>query len=303
MSLLVEIQSAAIDPKSDLGTILRKCKVLAARLDSAPLEEWLLWESNGYPDDVAVPDYRKWPLQLKGHFSGPFQSGIRNAPIPIVCLPKDIREAYENYECRQSVAALEELAKTSEGTLTLSTGDLNVVLGMKVYQGQNCIQAWAEVGKGNIIEVLNTVRNRVLDFALALWKKSPTAGDLNDDARDRIQPGQVTQIFHTTVYEGGAATVVGTAQNSSVNTIVQNDFASLRRYLEEQGVNAEDVKGLHTALLEDKKPASQEALGPKVSSWIGKMVGKAAAGTWKIGAGVAAKILTDAILRHYGFSS
>jgi hypothetical protein len=57
MTLLEDIQNAAIDSQSDLGTLLRKCKLLAARLGSQPLEEFLLWESNGYPDDVEVPDY------------------------------------------------------------------------------------------------------------------------------------------------------------------------------------------------------------------------------------------------------
>jgi len=302
MSLLEDIQAAAIDPKSDLGTILRKCKVLAARLDSKPLEEWLLWESNGYPDDVPVPDYRKWPLQLKGHFSGPFQSGLRNAPIPLVCLPEKFRNQYEDYECRQSVATLEELAKHEDGNLTLTTGDLSVVLGTKVYQGQNCIQAWAEVSRGHIAEVLNIVRNRVLDFALALWKESPTAGDIGENSHSQLEPNQITQIFHTTVYDGGSATLVGSAQNSSVNVIVRNDFESLRHYLEKEGVSAEDVNELKSALTADGKPTSKARLGPKVSSWIGKMVCKAAEGSWKIGIGVAGKLLTDAILRHYGLS-
>ena len=83
MSLIEEIQQEAIDSKSDLGSLLRKFKLLAARLGSRPLEDWLLWESNGYPDDVEVPGYRIWPLEVKGHFTGPFGSGLRNVPIHI----------------------------------------------------------------------------------------------------------------------------------------------------------------------------------------------------------------------------
>jgi hypothetical protein len=66
MTLLEDIQSSAIDGKSDLATILRKCKLLAARLGSQPLEDWVLWESNGYPNGVTVPDYRIWPLWKPG---------------------------------------------------------------------------------------------------------------------------------------------------------------------------------------------------------------------------------------------
>lgn len=91
MTMLEEIQSAAIDSKADLGTILRKCKVLAARLGSTPLEEWIIWESNGYSDSARVPNYRIWPVQLTGHFAGPFGSGIQNAPVPLACLPEKVR--------------------------------------------------------------------------------------------------------------------------------------------------------------------------------------------------------------------
>ena len=101
MTVLEEIQAAAVDGKTDLGTILRKCKLLASRLGSQPLEDWLLWESNGYPDDVPVPDYRKWPLQLKGYFAGYFGARITNAPIPWLSLPEKVRDQYEHYECRQ----------------------------------------------------------------------------------------------------------------------------------------------------------------------------------------------------------
>ena len=48
MTLLEDIQNSAVDPNSDLATLLQKCKVLAARLGSQPLEKWVLWESNGY---------------------------------------------------------------------------------------------------------------------------------------------------------------------------------------------------------------------------------------------------------------
>ncbi|SRR5712692_1447174 len=303
MSILEDIQSAAIDSHSDLGTILRKCKVLAARLGSQPLEKWVLWESNGYPDDVEVPDYRIWSLQVKGHFFGPFQSGIQNAPIPLVCIPERVRKSYEAYECRQSIASLETALKSGEATLQVSTGDLAVILGNRVYRGQNCVQTWAEFGAGHIIEVLNTVRNRILDFALAVWKESPTAGELNGQGKGRIEAAHVTQIFQTTVYGGGSATVVGSAPNSSVNfNIVNNDFESLQDALMQQGLDTEDLQELRTALAEDAKPTAKDQFGPRVSSWIGKMVKKAAEGTWNAGVTIAGKIVSDAITRYYGLS-
>ncbi len=154
MTLLEDIQNSAVDTKSDLATLLRKCKILAARLGSQPLEDWVLWESNGYPDDVPVPKYRVWPLEIKGHFSGPFGSGLRNALIPLASLPEKTRKHYQRYECRQSIASIENiLAKAKNGTVQVSTGDLAVVLGTNVYQDLNCLQAWAEFGTGHLVEL------------------------------------------------------------------------------------------------------------------------------------------------------
>jgi len=111
MTLLEEIQSALVDQNSDLGTILRKCKLLAARLGSQALENWLIYESNGYPEEIEVPDYRIWALTVKGHFFGPYGSGLKNAPIPSMCIPQSIRDDYLKYKCRQSIASLEAMLK------------------------------------------------------------------------------------------------------------------------------------------------------------------------------------------------
>lgn len=64
MTVLEEIQNEAVDSKSDLGALLRKCKVLAARLGSKQLQDWLIWESNGYPACPFGSGARMPPLLL-----------------------------------------------------------------------------------------------------------------------------------------------------------------------------------------------------------------------------------------------
>jgi len=93
VTLLTDIQEAAVDSGVDLSTLLRKCKLLAARLGSEQLEKWVTWESNGYPTDIAVPDYRIWSLLVKGTFAGPFGSSAKNMHIPDLLIPKSFRDA------------------------------------------------------------------------------------------------------------------------------------------------------------------------------------------------------------------
>lgn len=300
MSLLEDIQNAAVDPDSDLGALLRKCKILAANLGSKPLEDWLIWESNGYPADVGVPKYRVWSVELKGHFAGPFGAALNKAPIPKICVPEQLRERFTIFRCRDSVACIEQLLSGDDrGVFNMSIGDLAVVLGENVYDGYNCIHAWGEFGSSRLVEVLNTVRNRVLDFALAIWKEAPEAGN-TPPGKSALEPARVTQMFNTTVY-GGAASVVGTASDSTISlNINAGDFASLEVFLRNHGVEDDDIAELKGALNAERERPSPTTFGPRVAGWISKMVKKAASGLWKVGVGAAGSLLAQAIGKYYG---
>src|SRR5262249_47160948 len=93
MSLLRDIQSTAVDSDSDVSTLLRKCKILAVRLGNAEFKKWVDQELGGYDNEEELPEYRKLAVQSVGHFSGAFGSGLRNAPIPPGCLPKELQDS------------------------------------------------------------------------------------------------------------------------------------------------------------------------------------------------------------------
>ncbi|MDE0636669.1 MAG: hypothetical protein OXI43_12590 [Candidatus Poribacteria bacterium] len=301
MNLLEDIQKDAIDASSDLGSLMRKCKVLAARLKSKELEDWLIWESNGYSDNVPVPEYRIWSLEIKGHFAGAFGSGLRDAPIPIISLPEEAQDYYNAYEFRMSIGAVESALKDyKNGMIQISTGDLAVRLGMNVYRDMNCLQCWAEFSRANLDELFNAVRERVLDFSLALWKEYPNAGEVNPDTSESISSDRVTQIFSTKIY-GGNTNLTGTANNSPITlNITSNDFDAVSYVLKNNGLSDKDLAELQSALSADKPPQKTGQFGPKVSSWIAKMMKKAAEGTWNIAIGTAGNLLASTISKYYG---
>src|SRR5262249_31786064 len=150
----------------------------------------------------------------------------------------------------------------------------------------------------HLIELLNAVRNRVLDFSLALWKEQPNVGESN--VNTAIDTSRITQIFNTTVY-GGAAHLVGSADHSMIEFNIQTkDFPSLELVLRENGVDENDVKELKLALEAEKQPNPNKGFGPRVSSWISKMMKKAAEGSWGVGVGAAGTLLAQAITKYYG---
>ncbi len=110
----------------------------------------------------------------------------------------------------------------------------------------------------------------------------------------------MTQIFNTTVY-GGSANLVGSAHESVIAfNIGVKDLPSLEKVLRENGIPDSDLSELRTALEAEPKPTSDKGFGPKVSSWISKMMRKAANGTWTIGLGAAGNLLAHAIAKYYG---
>src|SRR5689334_12658281 len=93
MSLLKEIQDAAVNDSTPLAVLLRKCMVLAATLDNDTLREWASHELNGYSSKEALdalPDYRKLHAPAHGSFSNGYY-WYDDLPIPASLLPKKSR--------------------------------------------------------------------------------------------------------------------------------------------------------------------------------------------------------------------
>lgn len=302
MSLLEEIQQECVDPSADLAAILRKCKILGARLGSKELADWLVWESNGYPPDALLPPYRVWPIQVSGHFSGHMGLSIRNMTIPSLSIPEQFREAYTHCSFRESIAGVQALLQGSDkDQITAGLGDLFLVLGTDVVQGYNCVAAWGTFSSHHLAEVLNAVRNRVLDLALELWKQDPEAGSTKGGSK--VSAASVTQIFNTTVH-GGSGHVIGSVPGVvHTTTITVGDRASLMRVLANHGVSEEDLGALDRALAADPPKPQEGQFGGKVTKWMGSMVKKAASGVWSVGKQTAVEVLATSLAKYYGIDT
>ncbi|MGA8277418.1 MAG: hypothetical protein WB784_04400 [Rhodanobacteraceae bacterium] len=198
MSLLREIQEAAIDSSVSLPTLLRKCKVLASRLGNAPFKEWIDHELSGYPSKGSLPGYRILEVNSKGHFSGAFGSGLRNADIPMLCIPEEFRENLQHAYLHMAVAAMASLVEKNRSATVAEpwSPDLVAHVGRGIYQDMNCIQAWKVIPAIGLVAALDEARTRVLNFVLEIESANPAAGDAplnsNPVPQDRVQ-----HIFNT----------------------------------------------------------------------------------------------------------
>lgn len=293
-TLLEEIEYGAASDETSLGTLLRKCLILASRLGSRPAEEWVEWELNGYPTEKTVPDYRVLQVTIKANMINMVQQATDWTVPPAVL--GDSADSWTRHECRQGVGSLEHLLGSGNPTLALAMGNLPVFLNRRKVLNMDVTSAWGELDTSQLKQILETVRNRVLKFALDLGKEYPEAGTVRSTAPKMIE--KADQIFISNIY--GPANVIGNANNSSVTlSVVAGNFDSVRQILTNSGVSRVDIDELEAALKEEPETPPQ-GFGPKVSAWINRMLQKASEGTWLIGTSGAGDLLSRILSKYYG---
>ena len=313
MTLLRDIQDQASSGDTRVADLLRRCKILAARLQSEELSAWVNHELNGYDNDDELPDYRLFPhVEVKGNFAGPFGSGLKNVPIPIQCLGPAIWKDYMGLRLNQGVASYEHLVFGNDKDIFCATipADRVLMFADQVYQGQSCLQAWQEIPRGVIVSVLDAVKTKVLGFALDIEKENPAAGEA--DASEKSGPVPATavqQAFHTNIY-GNVGNVATGSQNFQQNATLSQwslnvDLPQLTRELPilRQALMGEATDPEHYVAIGAVREAEIEVEVEKKST-PKLLQSLAKAGPWasdvatKIGTAVAAEAIKRSMQAH-----
>lgn len=304
MGLLSDIQRAVLQDQSDIAPILLKLRMLAARLGSQPLADWVKHESQGYPLGVDVPDYRILGVGYTGTFSGPFGSGIKNAPISPYLIEKFAGKQWTHYEMRESIAAVDDLLSNSKegGTLTIGAANLILLLQGKVYPDFACNAVTGTISRASLAAIRHSALNRVLELTLEIEKSIPEAAGVSSEGPVALSgnaAGVTTQIAQQIIY--GNYTVVSAQDGSTVSIGIDvGDKESLSSYLVRAGIPLSDARALADLASCEKPESREEPMGPKVKEWLLENLRKAGGGTWKIGLAVATGLVKEALLKYYG---
>lgn len=302
MSLLREIQNAATDDDANLSTVLRKCRILATRLKHEGLKEWTQYELDGYRSVKRVPDYRILTCHSFGNFFGVAGQQMKNAPIALTSIPTEVRKTLTELVFRQGVASLQDMVKSANRDTLQNRwpADACKMFGSSIYPGFVLMEAWNSVPVSFVVGILDTVRNRILNFALEIEEQDPNAGDVSSIEKT-VSPSKVQQIFNTTI-NGDVANLATGSQNFTQTATVRiqrGNFEELSIFLKSLGFNEAELNELQNAIKSDGKP-KEKNFGGKVAEWLGKAVTKSAKGLLNIGSDIASKVLSEAIFQYYG---
>lgn len=297
MTLLRDIQAAAIDDSASLAALLRRCLVLANRLKYPPLADWANKELEGYSADEELPSYRLANGQAKGDFLGVMHVQRNGTLIPPGSLAAEHRKFATELNFRGGVAEYESIVDSARtgGMAVPWPGDLVLHYQSKLLPGWGMTAAYQTVPPGAIPGLLDAVRTRVLKLALELEKEDPEAGDADTDlARDTVERVVQATIFgdNNTVAIMSPGAIVG-------NKISAGDFQSLATHLASLGLPANEIASLERAVIEDKETGAVGP-GPRVESWFGALAQKAASGSVNVGMSVVGNAVWQAIVTFMG---
>ena len=177
----------------DTLTALKRAKVLLSEIDNEEINNWVNFEMTGYPDDVALPDYRITKGNLFGsYFKGSMASHMtwNNVSIPLGEMPDDLQESLLQISFRQSVEALKKLAENT----ALKDGQLGKVVPADLFSSiasfnndpyMMITSARVIIGEQCISDVFAAVENRLLDILILLEKEFGNLDDLDLDVTSK----------------------------------------------------------------------------------------------------------------------
>lgn len=303
--LLEDMKSRLLDDSVPVSSILRMALVLSYENGDLKLREWVNAELEGYKPDEEVPDYRHGRCQSFGNFVGPGYAYMNSMPLPPSSIPQEYHYITNELVFRENFRSLEEALLTAlkDGSAAKSNwpADLIVLLSDKFYQYFRLVSAWVLVQPSDMLEIVETVRNRLLKYVLEI---DPSYVSIEEKVVKNGEEKMAT-VFNTTIL-GSVNGMnqncenVGQAFYDELKSITPGDWVALSGFLNKIGnIGQNDKDDLKKALEQDKKSGSV-GIGMNVNRWIDKVRTGSIKLATSLSLNVAANLLTQAIVAYAG---
>ncbi len=295
--LVLQLQNLASGSNTQVPELLRKSLIVSTKLRLDEFRAWVRKELGGYEHSDDVPPYRNARTEIRA--LNPYH-GL----IPFVIADKQLADAVQNVQICDPISSLIHLLESREdgsGSLHYPLSDQQTTTLMEWQSNPVPLTPVRLIGTGQVTKVIDAVRTQILDWSLDL-ERNGILGEGLQFTPDEQQLAVENSSINIHNFQGIFGNVHG--QNTITQSLKQDiktgNFQSLAECLREHGVRTSDVSELEEALESDPKPADSKSLGPQTSGWIGKMIAKAAQGTWDISVETASNLLHTAILMYYG---
>ena len=167
---------------------------------------------NGY-GDALLPAYRIVPIVAHASIRNRFGQHWSEAPVISSLLPEAFRVWGEESHFKQPIAEIvSAAASVKDGRFQLLVQwpqELAIKFGAKGYKDFECLGAWQTVSPHALVGIVDTVRSRLLEFALKIEAENPDAGEAELN-RPPVPLEKLRPLVHNVFY----GPVGSVAQNS-----------------------------------------------------------------------------------------
>ena len=221
-SLVLELQADAMNREVSCSDLLRKALVVSKKLEVDSIENWLYQELNGYSgsSNDEIPDYRIVRGQVKA--LNPYHG------YQLVYFENhEIGERLSKRKTDQPIAEFIALLENKEKGSSLHFPFPPNIVSNLMANISSASPPTLVVPETEIVRILDTVRTRVLEWALELEKKGIIGEGMTFSKKEREAADQVT-------YQ--AITNIGSMQNSQ---LLQNSPSASQNF--QMGANLEQI--------------------------------------------------------------
>jgi hypothetical protein len=167
-SLVIDLQHLGLAPETRLADLLLRAKVVAVKLDLDDARVWIDQELNGYALDADVPSYRVVPTELRTKNPAHGWNAVAwGGPGPLV-------DHFASAKLREPIAQIEAIAIGGEGEplTNVTQPEMDVLLATEAGTTFARLPTARFFGRASFVGILQAVRTKVLDWALALEKRN-----------------------------------------------------------------------------------------------------------------------------------
>ncbi len=222
-SVIIELQSEALDKTVKVSDLLRKALVVARKLKIGEFQEWIEKELNGYDDDA--PDYRV----AKGKVIGwnPY-----NGWIPLIFEDPEEAAVYSERAAGQTIAEIENLLEKGNKSGLHMPFPHDIQRQLSKGFGYET-EVTLSVGQESLVRVVDAVRNIILNWTLKLEEDGVLGEGLQFSETEKEAAAQSPQ--NVTNFYGpihGSQIALGNRKSIQVSSSFQLDIPTIAEYLE-----------------------------------------------------------------------
>jgi len=204
-SLVEQLQVAASDSNVKVSDLLRKAKLVAAKLNQPEMMRWVDSELSGTFAGDDVPEYRRVPTQ-------PVYQNAYWGRVPFVTSNAGINEIFNSSrQLPMSIGELEALLQGDDKVFYLNLSE-GIYQKLRSWGIDGDIRPMSEISRASIVGVLDAVRTAILDWSIKLEANGimGTGMSFSDEEKKRAQSVPAAAIhIHGNI--GNFSGVIGTS--------------------------------------------------------------------------------------------